>query len=130
MKKPLKNNLFFAIAILLICVSCQDNKYKILEAIAEETTKTCPQKMDEYTILDSVVAKKDTLEFRYTLPAELKGTAIDNPQELMKTGLIRNLKIAPSFQIIEKLEAKIVHTYLYDDGGLFLQIIINPEDYK
>ena len=131
----MKRQLCYIVCLIVLggtwAVSCQNNKYKILETIVEETNKTCPQKMDEYTMLDSLANQTDSLIFYYTLLTELEEMEVGNDaKEIMKAGLVQNLKLTPSFSVIKNLDAKVIHIYRYSDGRLFLQIAINPEDYK
>ena len=131
MKKQLNYIAYLIILGGALAASCQNNKYKILETIVEETNKTCPQMMDEYTVLDSLATKTDSLMFYYTLLAELEEMEVtDEAKEIMKAGLVQNLKLTPPFNAIKNLDVKVIHTYRYNDGRLFLQIAINPEDYK
>lgn len=129
--------------ILFLCVivafsSCQEKKADFFEREAKAyTAKHCPQQLDEFTSVDSVVYVKNEeagdLRFYYSVTFKedtLRTLMMDHLGELGDSHLksVRN-----SVQFAKQKEADVTFTYIYHDavrGDKFAEYHFTPKDYR
>ncbi len=125
-----------AIAALLFC-SCQEKKADYFEREAQEyTQKHCPQQLDEFTRIDSIVYVKDDaagdlkLYYSLTLNDEARKEVMNKLGELGD----ENLRIVRNSVIYAKhKEAGVSFTYIYHDatkGDKIAEYHFTKKDYE
>ncbi len=118
--------------------SCQEKKADFFEREAKAyTAKHCPQQLDEFTRVDSVVYVKNEeagdLRFYYSVTfAEdtLRTLMMDHLGELGDSHL-KNVRNSVLFT--KQKEAGVTFTYIYYDavrGDNFVEYHFTPEDYR
>ncbi len=112
--------------ILFVCTlafcSCQEKKADYFEREAKEyTEKHCPQQLDEFTRIDSIVYVKNDeagelkLYYTLTLSDEARAEVMNKLSELGE----ENLRIVRNSVIYAKhKEAGVSFTYIYHDATL------------
>lgn len=131
MKKTTYISFFIAI-LLSMFTSCSTGTMDKLQKIANETNKTLPKVIDEYTFMESCQLRPDTtLVYSY----EVKSTLIFSPKELslyeqqIKNQLIDNIKQDPAYDFFKSNNVKFEHVYLNSNGINLANIKLNPDDY-
>lgn len=123
---------------ILLFSSCQEKKADFFEREAREfTEKNCPQQLDAYTRLDSVVYVKDDAAGNLRLYYAITLNTDDERTELMNhLGELgeQNLKIVRnSIAYTKHKEAGVSFTYIYYDtqrGGKIAEYHFTEKDYK
>lgn len=123
---------FFLVILLTLFSSCSTGTVDKLQKIADETNKTLPKVIDEYTFMESCQLKPDTtLIYSY----EVKSTLIFSPKELslyeqqIKNQLIDNIKKDPAYNFFKENNVNFEHVYLNSNGISLANIKLNPDDY-
>lgn len=125
-------------AALLAFASCrQEKKADFFERDAREyTEKNCPQRLDPYTTLDSIVYHKNEPVGELTLYYTLQ-LSLDEREEMMKKVdelEAENRKIVRNSIVFAKYkEARTTFTYVYHDaekGDKIVEFHYTKEDYE
>ena len=104
------------------------------EQLAEEarayTEKHCPQRLDDYTMLDSTVydLQNRTYKNYLTLGRETPPTLLDN-LPLVRQSLIRDLQDNPNWNSARERGVRFEYIYRMERDGSRFSVLLGPEDY-
>lgn len=134
----MKKIVFMAAAILLLATSCQEKKMdRFVREAKEYTEKNCPQHLDNFTTLDSMVfVKKDNgignvrMYYSLQLTDEQKAIFMDD----LATFGEENLRIVKtSVHFMQYKDAGVIFSYIYHDavtGEKIVEYNYSPNEYN
>ncbi len=115
--------------------SCQESWETRCAREAEETTRQCPQSVDEITLLDSLTYDKQQNAFIYHYSLEVLGHAQEVEQQIKSSQLIEEIKKnvinSPEMKLYK--EHNVIFIYNYQNRGtweLLGSIMVTPADYN
>lgn len=127
----------FLLVLMLVASSCQEKKADFFEREAREyTEKHCPQQLDEFTRIDSIVYVKDNeagdlrLFYTLTLTDEMRKVVMEKLDDIGKEDLriVRNSPIYAKHK-----EYGVSFTYIYHDaerGDKIAEFHFTKKDYE
>ena len=105
---------------------------KTLVRIANETNKSLPMLLDQYTRLDTTIAGgENRFIYLYTL-LEVDISSLDKDEFIsqMKPNLINSYKTLAAMDAFRKMDVEITYTYRSEKGVEFTSITISPKDFS
>lgn len=138
MKKFSVESILFSLLVcscmlLLNACSGKSKTKSILEHAAEGINKNCPVTLDEYTVLTDCQAKDDNvLQYNYFLDFDkLPGnTSVEEFGKRMKSYVVNGIKTAPDMAELRNHGVVFEYVYKKQNGSVFLQFEVTPEDYR
>ncbi len=118
----------------VLCACHQDSREESFAKAARELTKQCPQKIDEYTSLDSLVYNRGTSSYHYFY--SLRGVNEDATKmmidrssfaEEIKNGIVNSVEMKP------QKEAGLTFVYHYYSGTSHQElgkVVVMPDEYN
>lgn len=128
----MKRLLLLLIATALLCAGCRNNFDRNMEAEAEEyTRKHCPERLDNFTTLDSMVYDRESHTLWQHLTVEeqaaelLKGHTAE-----LKALLVENLKNDAKWKACKDKESNFGYIYTSHSGQRpICRIVLTAADY-
>lgn len=130
--KNVCNILFFIFTVFAIFSSCGRSNDDFVKKVALEANKECPKRIDELTIMDSIVARPgNKLIYYYTITGDIpksitKETFSNNMKNVLINTINSNILIKP----LTMKNVIFIHHYNDKEGKFFSEVEITPEDYK
>lgn len=122
--------LFFPL-ILFLLYACAATPEETLKRIAEETQKTCPLIIDEYTVMKKAEVLPDrTLKFTYDVKGTFNESMKKEMSNAMKPVLIEKLKQRSELEFYLVNNVRFEHLFLDTQSNTVMHIKIEPFDYK
>lgn len=105
---------------------------KTLVRIANETNKSLPMLLDQYTRLDTTIAGgENRFIYLYTLlDVDISSLNKDEFTSQMKPNLINSYKTLAAMDAFRKMDVEITYTYRSEKGVEFTSITISPKDFS
>lgn len=130
-----KSKIYIFVVPILAFLSCRPTPENKFERAAAEKTRKCPQVIDEYTRLDSVVylPGANTNQYFYTLSGDAAAnTTIFAANKLQMEEILKN-EVANSLELKEYKDFQTTLEYIYRSGITgeeLLRIRITPDMYR
>ena len=105
---------------------------KTLVRIANETNKSLPMLLDQYTRLDTTIAEgENRFIYMYTL-LDVDINSLDEGEfrSKMTPNLINSYKTVADMDAFRKMDVEITYTYRSEEGVQFTSITISPKDFS
>lgn len=105
---------------------------KVLVMTAQESNKSCPMMVDEYTRLDSVSAiPSKTLQYHYTLIGfDVSKLQEDAVKENLNNSILANVKSNADLQQLKNMGTTFMYVYKDEKGTAIHEYKVTPEMYK
>lgn len=105
---------------------------KVLVMTAQESNKSCPMMVDEYTRLDSVSAiPNKTLQYHYTLIGfDVSKLQEDAVKENLNNSILANVKSNADLQQLKDMGTTFMYVYKDEKGTAIHEYKVTPEMYK
>lgn len=89
---------------------------------------TCPQVIDDYTVIEKIVGLPNyTIKYCAKIKELDPSLFADVDKESVKEAMIVSLKNEP---MIKEYDYSYLYEYKHENGELLYEILITPEDYK
>lgn len=128
----MKKSLLVAIISFMIVgfTSCGNEtaKQAQFESAVRMANATCPQVIDDYTVIEKIVGSPNyTIKYCVKVRELDPSLFADIDKESIKEELIVSLKNEP---MIKEYDYSYLYEYKHENGDLLYEILITPEDYK
>ena len=128
----MKKSLLVAIISFMIVgfTSCGNEtaKQAQFESAVRIANATCPQVIDDYTVIEKIVGLPNyTIKYCAKIKELDPSLFADVDKESIKEAMIVSLKNDP---MIKEYDYSYLYEYKHENGELLYEILITPEDYK
>lgn len=105
---------------------------KVLIELANQTNKSCPIMIDQYTRLDNLSALPNKkLRYNYTIidlpPEKLVPDTLD---KYIRPIILSTIKTDSRMNQLKQLNTTFIYSYKNEDGDVIHTIVITPKEYK
>lgn len=123
--------LFVFLTLSIVLSGCSSTTEETLKRIAEDTSKRCPQVVDEYTTMTNCeVLPNRTLKFTYVIQGVYDNANKAGMTDAMKQILIRKLQERKEFEFYSINNVRFEHLYLDGQGNTVMDVDVEALDYK